>query len=390
MLTTDNLNSAKLRVDHIDVIPVRVPYSRREQSAVVDAGGVSNVLIKVTSDTGLAGWGECAVAASTESIATAARAMTPFVLGRDPFESEAVATDILVRGRWRYQAMTAAFALAGIDMALADLAGRACGQPLYRLLGGALRDSVDYFYYLNWDNEAGLRTQCEDGVARGYTVFYLKVGLEPLLDEQRLEIVRNTIGAERRLRIDANQSWTPGEAALRLEHWHKRFQLDFAEGPVRHRPLANMQTLRARTKVRLCADEGLRGEDHAYELVLAQCADVLCLSPYDVGTLRRFQTLGLLADRLGQEICKHTWGELGIAAAASQHVLLTLPNTCDGNQQTAQLLAEDLLQEPIPIATGPCWQKIEAPGLGVEVDEQKVQMFHQAYCEHGEFSRARG
>lgn len=381
--------SIELQVARVDVIPVRVPYRHREQSAVVDAGGVSNVLVRLESDAGQVGWGECAVAASTETVAAAVRAMAPHVEGRDPFEPEAIASDVLVRGRWRYQAMTAAFALAGIDMALADLAGRACGLPVHRLLGGAVRDTVDYFYYLRWEDDAGLRAQCEDGVSRGYEVFYLKVGLDPAADERRLEIVRTAIGPARRLRIDANQAWTPGEAAVRLERWHRRFDLDFAEGPVRHRPLETMHALRRRTGVRLCADEGLRGEEFAWELVLAGCADVLCLSPYDVGTLRRLQALALLADRLGQQVCKHTWGELGIAAAASQHLLLTLPNVCDGNQQTAQLVAGDVLCEPIPIAAGPAWGRIDAPGLGVDVDEARVRACHADYLEHGEYPRAR-
>lgn len=105
-------------------------------------------------------------------------------------------------------------------------------------------------------------------------MFYLKVGLDPVLDEQRLDIVRNTIGPQRRLRIDANQSWSVAEAAERIERWHRLFRLDWVEGPVRQRPLANLQSLRSRTAITLCADEGLRGEEYAYEIVRsARCAN---------------------------------------------------------------------------------------------------------------------
>ena len=156
-----------MKIISVDAIPVRVPYRIRERSAVVDTAGVSNVLVKIVTDDGLTGWGEAAVAASTESIVAAVGAMAPFVVGRSPWDGEIIAQSVLVAGRWRYQAMTAAFALAGIDMALWDLCGRSSGQPLHRLLGGALREQVNYFYYLQWDSDEALASQCRDAVFAG-------------------------------------------------------------------------------------------------------------------------------------------------------------------------------------------------------------------------------
>ena len=72
-------------------------------------------------------------------------------------------------------------------------------------------------------------------------------------------------------------------------------------------------------------------------------------------------------------------------AAAGQHVMLSLPNTIDGNQQTAAMMADDILVEPIPITAGPKWGLIEKPGLGVEVDEAKLEFYHQAYRRDGQF-----
>jgi L-Ala-D/L-Glu epimerase len=376
-----------MRIIGFEAIPVRVPYRHAEQSAAVDTGGVSNVLVRLSTDTGLVGWGECAAAASTASIVAALESARPFVVGRNPWHGAAIARDLLIRGRWRYQATTANFALAGIDIALWDLCGKACGQPLCHLFGGPVRQTVNYFYYLRWDAIAGIEAQCRDGVERGYRVFYLKVGVDADLDERRLTAVRATIGPERKLRIDANQAWSPAEAVRLLTRWHAAFDLDFAEGPIVHHPVSVMRDLRARVPVALCADEGLRGEDRALDVILARCADVLCLSPYDVGTLRRFQSLALLADSLGQQVCKHTWGELGIYAAAAHHLLLTLPNACDGHQQTAQMMAADVLREALPIAAAPDWGPIDGPGLGVEVDEAKVMACHEDYRRHGEYPR---
>jgi len=103
-------------------------------------------------------------------------------------------------------------------------------------------------------------------------------------------------------------------------------------------------------------------------------------------TLCRFSTALHLAHHAGQIVCKHTHGELGIAAAASQHMMLTAPNADIGNQQTAQMMADDVLKTRIPIADGPEWGRIEGPSLGVEVDEDKVRTYHEAFLRDGEFT----
>jgi L-Ala-D/L-Glu epimerase len=146
-----------------------------------------------------------------------------------------------------------------------------------------------------------------------------------------------------------------------------------------------MLDLKARTAVPLCANEGLWREADALRIIQSRCADYLCLSPYWVGSLRRFFTTSHAAHAQGQQICKHTHGEYGLAAAASQHLLLTLPNATVGHQQTAQMMRDDILKEPIPIAAGPTWGKINAPGLGVEVDEDKLRHYHEAYLKEGEY-----
>jgi hypothetical protein len=65
--------------------------------------------------------------------------------------------------------------------------------------------------------------------------------------------------------------------------------------------------------------------------------------------------------------------------------MLAAPNACQGHQQTAQMMADDILKDPIPIADGPRWGRIEAPGLGVVVDEDKVAACHEAFLRDGEF-----
>jgi glucarate dehydratase len=77
--------------------------------------------------------------------------------------------------------------------------------------------------------------------------------------------------------------------------------------------------------------------------------------------------------------------ELGVAAAAAHHVVLTLPNGVEGHQQTAQLLQHDVLVELLPIATGPRWGPIDRPGLGIEVDDDAVAEAAARYRADGQY-----
>ena len=270
-------------------------------------------------------------------------------------------------------------------MALWDLCGKSCGQPVYRLLGGALRDVVDYFCYLHWGTPDNVAAQGRDGVGRGYSVFYLKVGRDTNLEEDMLGALRDAIGPDARIRIDVNQAWTLPQARRTLLRWHARYNLDFVEAPVSIDPVENMADLRQPGLPALCVNEGLWREADAIRIVQRRCCEYLCASNYWVGSFRRFHTLIHAADREGQLICKHTHGELGITAAAGQHAMLCAPNACDGHQQTAQIMTDDILTTRIPIADGPKWGRIDELGLGVDVDEDKLMTYHEEYRRDGEF-----
>jgi L-alanine-DL-glutamate epimerase-like enolase superfamily enzyme len=374
-----------MKIIRLESFPVSVPYSQVERSARVQRGGVSDVVVKLTTDSGLVGWGESCSGADTASIERAVNAMASFVIGRDPWETEAIARDVYRLGLWDYRLQTGNFAFAGIDMALWDLCGKASGQPLYRLFGGALRPEVEYFFYLAAGAPDEIAEQCRKGMERGYGVYYLKVGVDEAAEERMLEAIRSTIGETGRIRVDANEAWSVPTAARLLSRWNARYGIDFAEAPVRAAPLSLMRDLRGRVPVALCANEGLGGEDAALRMIESGGADVLCMSSYWVGTLRRFHTLSGLAHLKGIGMCKHTHGELGIAAAAGHHMMLTIPNAVDGAQQTASVMADDILAEPLPITTGPRWGLVDKPGLGIEIDQDRLDRYVEAFRRDGQY-----
>lgn len=374
-----------MKISKLETFPVSVAYKHNEVSSIINRGGVSDVIVKLTADNGLVGWGECCAPGDTDSVHDAVRMAGPMLLGRDPWQKEAIAHDYYFNGNWQFQAMTGNFGFAGIDMALWDLCGKECGQPLYRLFGGAQTETVNYFYYMQWADADGIAAQGKDGVDRGYTVFYMKAGVDEVREEEMIAALRDAIGPDGKIRLDVNQSWTLPQAVRLLDRWHERYCIDFVEAPVPIDPLEIMCDLKQKVKVTLSANEGLWREADAMRVINSRCADVLCISEHWVGSLRRFHTIIHAADLAGQLICKHTHGELGLIAAAGQHMMLAAPNACDGNQQTAQIMVDDILSERIPIADGPDWGRIDRPGLGVDVDEDKLMKYHEAYVRDGEY-----
>ena len=164
------------------------------------------------------------------------------------------------------------------------------------------------------------------------------------------------------------------------------YDIDFVEQPVRETPRGQLGELRRRSPIAVCANEGLWSEDDAYARIRAREADVYCFSPSWVGSLAAFSRLAHVAELEGLQVCKHTHGELGITAAACQHVLLTLPNTrrrapADRADDDARRAHRGRSRSPAA-RTGAV---IDGPGLGVEVDADAVAEAAGRYRSEGQY-----
>lgn len=373
-----------MKIQELEFIPVSVPYTHREVSSLINRDGVTDVIVRVTTDDGLIGWGESCSGADVGSVLGALHAMAPFVINRSPWESERIRQELWHRGIWSWRQHTACFAYPGIDMALWDICGKASGQPLYNLFGGKVRELASYFFYCSQGTKDHIADQARDGLAKGFRVFYLKVGIDIDSEIEMVRTLREMIGPENKIRLDANGAWKVNEALRNLARLDE-FRIDFIEQPVVQDPVANMQEVRSRGTAAVSANEGLWTVQDAFGQMAARTADVYCFSPYFTGSLAQFQRLSWVAHYQGLQVCRHTHGELGITATACHHILLTLPNVVDGNQQTAHLMTDDIVVNEIPISKGPDWGVPSGPGIGVEIDEQKLDQYHRLFKSRGQF-----
>ena len=375
-----------MKITKLEAFPLSIRYTRKEVSALIAREGVSDVIVKLTADNGLVGWGEACMNSETIGIQKAVEAAAPFVVGRDPWDSEAIARDFFIGGGWQFQPMTGNFAFAGIDMAMWDLMGKEAGQPIYRMFGGAQREVVRYFYYLHWGTPEDVAAQCDDGVQRGYDTYYFKVGVDTAREESLLEIIRDRIGKDRFLRVDANQAWTVPEAVKTIERWHRLLRSGFRRG--------------AGTGRADRSDAGSQKPDHAADLRQRRTLEARrcdALDPQQGGKLPLLQPLlGRLpsplfhacarrpsrgADRLQAyawrvrpRCCRRPAHDAGVA---QRRPWQPADRPDDGRRYPNRAHPHD---------GRPGWGRIEGPGLGVEVDEDKVAKYHEAFLRDGEFT----
>ena len=376
--------SLAIKVIKLETFIVNVPYKRTEVSSVVFRSGVTSVIVKLTTDQGAVGWGEACSGADAKSIEAALWAMFPFVNNQSPWKSAAVRRDLFHRGLWALRPTTGNYAWVALDMALWDLCGKESKLPVYKLLGGAMQDEIDYFFYLSHGSQEDVEQQCLEGASRGYTTFYLKVGIDLHHELEMVKTIRDTIGAEKKIRLDANGAWLAQDALRNLQLFEP-FGIDFIEQPVRESPASLMKELRKRSPIPLAANEGLWTEEDANRLILERVADVYTFSPYWVGGLDKFTQVAYLAQTMGSTVCRHTHGELGIAAAAFHHASLAIPNLARGNQQTAAHIEADILVEAIPTTFGPTWGIPDGVGLGIEVDLHALEKSNDLYKLEGQY-----
>ena len=213
------------------------------------------------------------------------RAMAPFVIGRDPWNRNAMRADAFSFGLWQFRAGTGNFAWAGIDMALADICGKAVGQPLWRLLGGARAQRRDVLL-LPLARRRRRSARAGRRRARGRLRRLLPQGRagRPRRPAHGRDAARR---ARRPARGCASTSTPTGPCRRRVRMLERlaEYDIDFVEQPVRETPLGQLGELRRRSPIAVCANEGLWSEADAYARIRAREADVYCFSPSWVGSL---------------------------------------------------------------------------------------------------------
>ncbi|MEO7146005.1 MAG: enolase C-terminal domain-like protein, partial [Bryobacteraceae bacterium] len=268
------------------------------------------------------------------------------------------------------------FTKSGLEMALWDILGKALNLPLYRLLGGPVREFVPTKWSVSGLEPARAAEIAAWAVERGFRAMKVKVGIEPEQDIARVKAVRQAIGNEVRLGADANGGWSPRVAIQTIRRLTEQ-NIFFAEQPVAPLDVAWMRDVRRSVEVPIVADESVFRLQDAMALVRAEAADVFSIyvGKGGIGPARK---IAAVAEAAGLTCTIGSNLELGVASAAMVHLAMSTPGI-GAEEFPCDIIGplyykDDVVAEPLPIAAGSA-RPNERPGLGVELDMDKVRHY---------------
>lgn len=324
-----------------------------------------NVLIKIHTDEGLYGIGECSafpviVGETQDTCLVVARDFAALIKGKDALNTDELLASInsSIAGNTTVKS--------AFDMALYDLAAKASGLPLYKYLGGTRKE-------VETDITIGIGP-VEDMVSRaisyqnsGARTLKIKLGKNVKEDITRVAKIREAVGGEMNLRIDANQGWSFEDAIFALNNM-SAYNLEFCEQPMRTWYDDYLPKLRKVSNVKIMADESCYNHHDARKLIEAGACDYINIKLVKSGGIAEALKIHNLAQSNNVPCMLGCMLESRLALSANLHLALAAPNIIFYDLDTC-LIGQ--LDDPVQGGVKYNGYKIEVPelpGLGADVD----------------------
>jgi len=349
---------------------VSVPYPKHRET----------LLVKISTDQRLVGWGETAEISGTRG--TIDNHLAPALVGQDPMRH-----GLLWRNSWGPN-FGNGMAVGAIDMALADIRGKALGVPVGDLYGGRLRDRVPA-YASTMSYTQGLRpeNQYPDDarrmVKKGFRALKMRLGRYPVEREAVIAgLVRESVGPEIKLMADGNGHCTL-HSALALATELRKLDFEFLEEPMPQAPdYAGYEELTAKSPLTIAAGEVVDSRTAAARLIERRAMNIIQPDPSLCGGIGEVLFIAGHARLSGIRCYPHCWGA-AIVIAATLHAVSLIPDPHWGLptdspmlefDQSENPLRRELVKKPFEIRDGFVDVPTE-PGLGVEIDERVVRRY---------------
>ncbi|KAF2411804.1 glucarate dehydratase [Microbacterium sp. B35-04] len=376
-----------MRIVDLRARTVAIPTNAKlRHSTGVHPGYFMRTIIEIVTDEGIVGLGEVGGGDQRGALLK----LKPRVIGLDPFHLEVIKLKVL---RSIYY-MSNARLYAAIEMACLDIQGKAIGRPVSDLLGGRLRDEIPFIAYLFWRYDrpgGGDDTRAEDMAelceqlteTLGVSAMKLKAGvLAPEEEVRVLELCRDRLGPDYRLRIDPNGVWSVPTAVRmgrRLEAVAPEYYEDPAWG------LTGNAAVREQVRLPIATNMyPARFDDLAPGIRLGAVDVVLTDIHYWEGP-RGVKELAAVCRTFGLGVAMHSGCEFGIELAAMLHTASTVPEMTTAGDAHYHYLEDDVIagglmryvDGSIAVPTG--------PGLGVELDPEKMDKYERYFEQHGDY-----
>ena len=344
----------------------------------------AHVLVEIECDNGLVGWGECLGPARAN--AAVVDAYRPWLIGADPLETEKIWARLYNALRDQGQRGLSITALSGIDIALWDIKGKHFDAPVSTLLGGRFREEVRAYATGSFKREGVDRVadNAEDAARyreEGFHATKIKIGFGVEQDLAVIRAVREAIGADMRLMVDANHGYDVLEA-VELGRRATEYGIDWFEEPVVPEQLDAYRAVRAGQPIPVAGGETWHTRWGMREPVETRAVDILQPDLCGVGGFTEARRVADLAALHGVRVVPHVWGTAVHIAAALQFMAAMIPNPVRVNpiesilefDRTENPFRQAVIRTPIEHVRGVV--KIpDGPGLGIDIDRDALAEF---------------
>lgn len=370
--------AGQIRITDVEAFYLRLPQIRERTDASQDS-----LIIRITTDAGVVGYGEVdssplVVKAIIEAPAshTLARGLRDVLLGQDPLETD-VLWDLMYASTLYYGRSGAVVqAMAGIDIALWDIKGKVLEQPICALLGGVRHPRIRAYASHMFDFDPTV-TARRAAMARdeGYTAVkfgWEPMGPDPATDEELVRGIRAAVGPDVDVCIDAGLAWDIHTAIGRCELFEP-YDIFWLEEPLHPDNLCGYRALTAATRTRIAAGEEECTEAGFLRLMDEGNIDVVQIDLARVG-FTQARRIAHYANQRGLPVANHNF-TTDINVAAALHLLGSIPNAilleyCVEPSPLRTLITRNPVQVEDGYATVPT-----APGLGLDIDLSKAERF---------------
>jgi L-alanine-DL-glutamate epimerase-like enolase superfamily enzyme len=354
-----------MRIENVEAklycAPLRAPF----KIALGETDRIETVIVRVTACGGLIGFGEASAYApvtgeDSESALAFLRNVAPLLVGRDAADISGIhaAMDAASIGR--------SAAKAGVDIAVYDILAKRAQLPLYRFLGGS-DPCVRTDMTVGLADTAVMVERAARHVREGFRTLKIKAGIDPAKDVEHLLAIREAVGPEAELRIDANQGWDAKSALWVLERLEGA-RVAEVEQPLPHWDLGGMRFLRERIGQQLMLDESVHTPHDAMRAAMAGAGDLVNIKLMKSGGIYPALKINAVAEAAGMACMVGCMSETRVSISAGAHMAAALPNIVLADLDSWMEIAESGCASGGFTREGDVLTLADAPGLGVAVD----------------------
>ncbi len=361
-----------MRITKVEAIPVIIPFNTEWKISTINDFGGGYVVMKLHTDEGIVGigeigrWfeGEC----PSDIVNTCLKFFAPILMEEpDPLNINAIMNKFrCIRER--------RFSKALVDIALHDLKAKKLGVPVYQLLGGAYRTKIPVCQSIGIKDFKTVQKDLEMYMEMGFKAFKIKIGLDYDFDVKLVRMIREFVGPDIQLRVDANEGYFGTTCIAALQEMEK-YGLTLIEQPSSHMHPSAMRNIRKSLHTPLLACESATTPESVFELARNDAADIINIK---IGRPCGFigsKQIEAVAIGAGLPVCIGTMLEMGVGTAACAHLAASMRDFVDTSDITGPtLLVDDIVTTPLTYKDG-YLHVPEGIGLGVEIDDDKLDYY---------------